>query len=270
MAKTPITSTTSSYLETITFQNFFEFWTVEQSQHLENLISASNNYKSYHPTQSTDLTSLINRVINHYVQYYDEKLKWIKHNALSMIFPSWLSPLEDAFLWIGGWRPSMAFHLLYSKSGLQLEAQLGDLIRGLTTGDLADLSPSQLTRFDDMQRRTINEEKVLTEKMAKQQETVADSSMVELSHVVSELIRSEEMIGGRRVEERVESSLKEKEERFGELMRKADKLRLRTLKEVVGILSPIQAVHFLIAAAELHLRLHQWGKERDSSLLQTN
>ncbi|KAL7255255.1 hypothetical protein ACSBR1_009418 [Camellia fascicularis] len=40
---------------------------------------------------------------------------------------------------------------------------------------------------------------------------------------------------------------------------------LRTLKEVVDILSAIQAVHFLITAAELHLRLHEWGKKSDAN-----
>jgi hypothetical protein len=40
-------------------------------------------------------------------------------------------------------------------------------------------------------------------------------------------------------------------------------LLLRALKGVLEILTPIQAVHFLIAAAELHSRLHDWGKKKD-------
>ena len=73
----------------------------------------------------------------------------------------------------------MAFHLLYSKSGLQLEDQLADFIRGLSTGDLGDLSPTQLNQVDKLHSKTIKEERNISEKMAKHQETVADSSVVE-------------------------------------------------------------------------------------------
>ncbi|KAL9393493.1 hypothetical protein Peur_012778 [Populus x canadensis] len=71
---------------------------------------------------------------------------------------------------------------------------------------------------------------------------------------VSELLRSAETaceVG----EERVDSTLAAKEKRLMEILQKADDLRLRTLKGVLEILTPIQAVHFLIAAAELHSRL---------------
>lgn len=154
----------------------------------------------------------------------------------------------------------MAFHLLYSKSGHQLEAQLHELICGLGTGDLGDLSGSQLTRVDQLQRKTIREENELTEKHVKHQETVADSSMVELAHDVTELLRSENTGTD---EERVESTLAPRKDGLQEILQMADDLRVRTIKGVIDILTPIQAVHFLIAAAELHLRLHDWGKKGD-------
>lgn len=65
-------------------------------------------------------------------------------------------------------------------------------------------------------------------------------------------------------EARVESTLAPKEEELEEVLQKADDLRLTTLKAVIEILTPIQAVHFLITAAELHLRLHDWGKKKDA------
>ncbi|KAI6691757.1 hypothetical protein NL676_019467 [Syzygium grande] len=181
-----------------------------------------------------------------------------------MFLPTWRSLLEDAFLWISGWRPSMAFHLLYSKSGLQLEAHLAELLQGLTTGDLGDLCPSQLALIDDLQRSTILEEKAITEKFAKHQETVVDASMVDLSHTITEMNRT----AGRKavaeneaaMEEEVESALVAKEKGLEEILQMADDLRLSTLKEILNILCPMQAVHFLIAAAELHPRIHEWGR----------
>ncbi|CAI0440640.1 unnamed protein product [Linum tenue] len=49
-----------------------------------------------------------------------------------------------------------------------------------------------------------------------------------------------------------------------EMLAAADDLRLMTLTSIVDdILTPIQAVHFLIAVLELRLRVHDWGKRRD-------
>ncbi|KAL4359417.1 hypothetical protein AHAS_Ahas08G0075300 [Arachis hypogaea] len=120
----------------------------------------------------------------HCVWYYDSSM-WAKHDVLAMLSPTWRSSLEDAFLWIGGWRPTMAFHLLYSKAGLQFEAKLDELLQGLRTSDLGDLSATQLAQIDEIQKRTIAEEREITDMMATHQETVADASMVELSHAVS-------------------------------------------------------------------------------------
>nr|XP_034892403.1 protein DOG1-like 4 [Populus alba]TKR79323.1 hypothetical protein D5086_0000273820 [Populus alba] len=70
-------------------------------------------------------------------------------------------------------------------------------------------------------------------------------------------------------EERVDSTLAAKGKKLTEILQVSDDLRLRALKDVLEILTPIQAVHFLIAAAELHSRLHGWGKKKDDSYLLT-
>ncbi|XP_018810524.1 protein DOG1-like 3 [Juglans regia] len=276
----------TSESELLSFQRFFEHWIVEQNKNLQDLISASKHHEQANASnmaaKSKDRADrdevriidkphfcpLIDRVIQHYEQYYQAKSRCAKHDAIGVLRAPWTSALENAFMWIGGWRPSMAFHLLYSKSGQQAEEKLASFVQGMNSrGDLGDLSPSQLSKVDELQRRTIREEREITEKMAKHQETVADSAMVELSHAVTELIRSEGE--GRRSggieKERVESVLALKEEGLEKILQRADDLRLRTLKAILDVFTPIQAVHFLIAAAELHLRLHDWGMKKDGT-----
>lgn len=260
-----------SDLRTESFAQFFETWLLEQEHDLEELKAAATCYTE--STQSDtewnqQLTSLVNRVMCHYENYYRVKSESADHDVLTMLSPSWRSNLEEAFLWVGGWRPSTAFHLLYSVTGLQLEAGFHELLRGLGSGNLADLSPDQLVRVDELQRQTVWEERELTENFAAIQETVADSTMVELSHVATELIRDPNSVttgpvGPESVNERVESTIGTKENKLKEILGRADDLRLRTLKNVLDILTPIQAVDFLIAAAELHLRVHQWGVKKD-------
>lgn len=248
------------------FHEFFESWLVQQKSHLEELVSAAASSSSGEGAADDHaLRQEIERVVEHYEQYYRAKSRWAgEGNAVTMFKPSWRSSLEDAFIWSGGWRPSTAFHLLYSKSGLQFEAKLDEILRGVgDIEDLGDLSQSQIQMMDLLQRQTIREEKEIAEKLAKQQEAVADSSMVELSHAATEAMRASEAAaddGGR-----IEAALAGKEEGMEGVLLEADGLRLKTLKKVIGILKPRQAVHFLIAAAELHLRLHEWGKKRDAA-----
>ncbi|CAN6681556.1 unnamed protein product [Malus baccata var. baccata] len=268
-------------VERESFHRFFECWLAEQNQHLHDLITAAKNNTTSAATNPTTtaaintssrtLGTLVERVVKHYEHYYEVKSRWVKQDVLGMLSPSWLSSLEDAFLWIGGWRPSMAFHLFHSKSGLQLEVRVAEFIRGFCSssskGDLADLSSHQLTQVDQMQQRTVKEERDISEKMAKRQEAVADSSLVGLSHVITELMDAGNGGDDPVAEEdpRVESALASKEQGLEEVLHRADNLRLRTLKAITHILTPIQAVHFLIAAAELHLRLHDWGKKKDAT-----
>lgn len=101
----------------------------------------------------------------------------------------------------------MAFHLLYSKFGLQFEARFDELIRGLRTHDLGDISASQLAQLDETQRRTIIEEREVTDLMETHQESLVDAPMVELSHVVAEMIRANETGENKEIEDKVESTL---------------------------------------------------------------
>ncbi|KAJ0980536.1 hypothetical protein J5N97_008791 [Dioscorea zingiberensis] len=63
----------------------------------------------------------------------------------------WMSLTEKMFLWLVGWRSSAAFHILYLKSGLEFEPRMEELIQGLEMRDLADLSPEQLEKVDELQ-----------------------------------------------------------------------------------------------------------------------
>lgn len=264
------------------FHQFFDHWLDEQNQYLRQLVTAAEAYENrrrqlqnfnrihagngHRDNGEIILSQIVERVVQHYEKYYEAKSRCENQDVLAMLSPSWRSKLEDAFLWIGGWRPSMAFMLLYSKLGLQVEAGLSELMRSVPTGDLADLSQDQIRRIDELQMITIDEEKRITEKMAKQQQKMADSSMTELSHVITEMIRNNE---NNRPEEigydsaQVRPVLKEKEEGLESVLHMADDLRIKTLKNVIDVLSPIQGVHFLIAAAELHLRVHEWGRQKD-------
>lgn len=61
----------------------------------------------------------------------------------------------------------------------------------------------------------------------------------------------------------VEVAMAAHEAAMAEVICEADRLRMETLKEVMGILSPLQAVDLLIAAKQLHISMHCWGVRRE-------
>ncbi|XP_023761360.1 protein DOG1-like 3 [Lactuca sativa] len=250
------------------FHKFFDCWLRELNTNLEQLVSAANLHHDdnhHHIEDDSGSFSLIDKTIGHYVEYYKAKSNGAKEDVLSMFMAPWLTTLEDSFLWIGGWRPTTAVHLLYSKSGIQLEARLAELVPELNCMDLGDLNSNQMKGIDELQKKIIREERVISEKMASVQESAADTPMVDLSNMESEMIRNNEDDGRKDSDEKVESELERKNDKLVEMLRMADGLRMETLKSVVEILTPLQAVYFLIAAAELHLRLHEWGQKKDAT-----
>ncbi|GFP84322.1 tgacg-sequence-specific DNA-binding protein tga-2.1 [Phtheirospermum japonicum] len=213
-------------------------WREEQTRQLEALITAAQD-----PTDPS-LRHLVEQVVAHYEKYHTFKTRWGKDGyALVFLSPPWNTPLEDTLVWIGGWRPTIAFHIIYSVSDRQ-------------TSDLGDLSAVQLGSLYQLHRTTIQDENAITDQLAKHQAGVAGTKAVRLSNELSEPVRENRIDD----EDRVQVILEPKEDGFGKILQRADQLRLSTIKSIVRILSPIQAVHFLIAATELQLRLHDWGK----------
>ncbi|XP_006643777.1 protein DOG1-like 3 [Oryza brachyantha] len=233
-----------------TFAKFFECWISEQSRDLAALRSAASASPA---PPDVDLRGLVDRVLGHYEYYYRTKSAAASNDVLCMFSPSWTSTTENLYLWCGGWRPTAALHLLYSKSGAQLEAQLPMFLTGgsLGTNDLGDLSAEQLQAADQLQRSTVRKEREIENAVASAQESLATVKMVALAG------------GGGMDVEAMETEMKSKAEGMKRVLEMADGLRLETMREVVALLRPSQAVHFLIAAAELHLAVHEFGRRRD-------
>lgn len=84
------------------------------------------------------------------------------------------------------------------------------------------------------------------------QEALATAKMLELAG------------GGGGVDaDAMEREMKTKADGMKRVLEMADALRLETMRGVVALLRPAQAVHFLLAAAEIHLAVHDFGCRKD-------
>lgn len=52
-------------------------------------------------------------------------------------------------------------------------------------------------------------------------------------------------------------------ENMANLLEEVDEFRMKTLKEILGILTPIQGVQYIAAAKRIRLCLQQWGDKRE-------
>ncbi|KAF0925320.1 hypothetical protein E2562_016013 [Oryza meyeriana var. granulata] len=179
------------------------------------------------------LGALVGRFVAHMEYYCAARAEM---DPVWMLSAPWASPVErGAAYWLAGWRPTTLVHLLYTESGGRFEAQLPDLLLGVRSGNLGDLSPAQLAQIDDLQRRTVAEEDGLSREMAQVQEghgAVASGGEIDVDGIV---------------------------ERARAVLGHADALRLRTMKRAVEILDPAQAAELLVAAADMEIGFREFG-----------
>ncbi|KAG6501438.1 hypothetical protein ZIOFF_041318 [Zingiber officinale] len=68
-----------------------------------------------------ELRRLVAKSIRQYEEYYECRRSLVPDDGPAFFSPSWCNSFENAFLWIGGCRPSMFIRLLYSLSFAVLE-----------------------------------------------------------------------------------------------------------------------------------------------------
>ncbi|KAJ8422284.1 hypothetical protein Cgig2_025793 [Carnegiea gigantea] len=123
---------------------------------------------------------------------------------------------------------------------VRFESRVIEILRGQRTGDLDELTPDQLGRVSELQCQTVKEENEIGDELEAWQDAVAraepgwaglcGSGTNSLDNLLDRLVR---------------------------VVTKADELRIQTLRRLVELLTPQQAMEFLIAAAELQFDAHR-------------
>lgn len=144
------------------FESCFQNWIAQQYQDLEELLHALASNPNYE-----NLQLLVEKGLKHSEEYGDNRALLAKHDAPSLLCPSWCTSFENAFLWIGGCRPSLSIRLVYALFGSELNAaQLTTLFQVERKGNLADISSNQLNLINSLHCKIIKEEDKLSERMA--------------------------------------------------------------------------------------------------------
>ncbi|XP_021863558.1 protein DOG1-like 4 [Spinacia oleracea] len=227
------------------FHRFHDSW-VEKLNKFTSQLASTPTPRPNSTSDHQHVRQLVDEVVAHYAHYYETKTTAAKTDVLTLFASPWASSLERSLYWVTGFRPTTLFHLVYTESSIRFESHVADILRGRRTGDLGELTPGQLARVSELQCLTVKEENDIGNELGGWQEEVA---------------RSEPEWSG--LCGNGPDGLDRLLARLGAVVAKADELRMKTIRQVVELLTPQQAAEFLIAAAELQLGIQRWGLHQD-------
>ncbi|KAJ1402171.1 hypothetical protein SESBI_28270 [Sesbania bispinosa] len=225
------------------FSDFYEKWIWKVEEILHQLLEVSKQRKEVVKTEQ-ELQALVSKATSHIKEYYTVKWGAAHEDVLVFFSPTWVTPLENAYMWMTGWKPSLVFRLL--KKG-------------------PTMTEEQQKKVEELRKRIRMEEDKVERDMERQQVAMADPKIVDLAKQSG---RSMKLVGegdaaATGVDGLVDVALKGVFAGLERVMKASDCVRLKALKGVLDVLGPMQSVEFLVAFIAMQLRLRQWGKKRD-------
>ncbi|XP_049361155.1 protein DOG1-like 3 [Solanum verrucosum] len=231
-------------------EDLYNSWINNQQEELKELQNAIVARKN--ELNDDELNELLRKMVNNFQEYANGRSRLARIDVSPFFAPTWCTPLENSVLWIGGCRPSSFIRLIYALSGIEIESHIAGYLQGMKIGDFGQLSGKQITMIDKLQRQIILEERRFSSRLASLQEDVVDQPFAMAARIYDT----------ERGENEIEPLNKHGED-MSNLLEEVDELRMKTLKEILGILTPIQGVEYLAAAKRIRLCLQQWGKKRE-------
>ncbi|XP_057985348.1 protein DOG1-like 4 [Hevea brasiliensis] len=231
------------------FFEFFEKWMCQLDEYLQHLQRAFEDYRAKTGCErEQELQASVSKVTQHYKDYYTIKWALAHEDVLAFFCPIWISPLENVYSWVTRWKPLAVF-------------KLGNSIRtnGVPSLSLVELTQEHMRKIETLRVKIRLEEERVEREMERQQVVVVDRKMAELVRLVVRVKNGEEV---RQVERLVQVALKGVMAGLEKVMKAVDCVRLRTLKGVLDVLSPLQCVEFLAGIGILQILLRQWGKKK--------
>ncbi|KAK3231140.1 hypothetical protein Dsin_003021 [Dipteronia sinensis] len=139
----------------VNFETFINGWLIRQQNLHDQLLQALNYPENIdHNDEGKQYQALIDQVLCHYQQYYEEKSIAARKDVLVFFSPPWFTAFERSFFWVGGFKPTFVFKLLDDSS-------------------VEDLTEEQEREVQQIKSETRREERALDDKMARIQKTLA-------------------------------------------------------------------------------------------------
>ncbi|KAI4297440.1 hypothetical protein L6164_037331 [Bauhinia variegata] len=227
------------------FSNFYENWLSRLQRIFFELLQVTRT-RNMEVANDSRLLALVSIFTSHLSEFYFVKLDEAYINSLVFICPTWLTNFERSQLWISGFKPTtMVFRLLDSMRAPQA------FTLGLSMPPFI-LTLEQQVKIEELRRRNLMDEENVDIEIDRILKSIDDRKIVDLVKISQHL--SNNNINGvlaERLEELVEFEVIGTMSEFASAIVDADCVRLRSVNEVLNVLSPMQCVQFL--AKFIHL-----------------
>lgn len=154
---------------------YHERWVTQSELYLQSLLVGTSERPQ--PSEAK-LRDLVSTLTAHHKEYYTQKWAAAQEDVLAFFSPAWATPLENAYLWLTGWKPSTAFRLVAN-------------LRKAGTTTLGSLSEEQVERIEQLRVKIEYEEEKVDGEMERQQVGLADRRLEELARLSSRLPRDD-------------------------------------------------------------------------------
>ncbi|KAL2468046.1 Transcription factor TGA7 [Forsythia ovata] len=202
------------------FEMEYGHWMEEQQRKNSDLRNVLQS-----PIADVELRLLVEDVLEHYCNLFRMKRDASRADAFYLVFGMWRTPVEQFFLWIGGFQPSELISVVMPQ--------------------LENLTDQQLAEVRNLQHSCQQAEDALSQGMEKLRQTLAQS--------ITTLAA-----GAGSYSSQVVSTM-EKLESLESFVQQADHLREQTLRRMSCILTMRQAAKGLLAFGEYFQRLRALG-----------
>ncbi|XP_057985346.1 protein DOG1-like 4 [Hevea brasiliensis] len=143
------------------FSEFFENWMCQLHEYLQHLQRASEDYRAKIGCEhEQELQASVSKVTQHYKDYYTIKWALAHEDVLAFFCPIWISPLENAYSWVTGWKPSAVLKLVNSIR-----------INGILSSSLVELTQEQMRKIEALRVKIRLEEERVEREIERQHVT---------------------------------------------------------------------------------------------------
>lgn len=238
-------------MSAVGFDSFYRTWLHD----LQSLLSTLRDALQQSMPED-QIERLVGTCHSKYIEYVNTKIAVFQQDASFAVSSMRLNPLEAAFSWMGGWRPTSAVVLAYSLMGMQIERDLQKLLEGIEIPTMGALSATQLSMLDSLQQRIRASEDELTNRLSVLQMLLGDQMMAKATGANRASSEPKDFLDVRQAMAPTLAGLRD-------LLIEAEKLRGETVQEMLNILRPFQAGQYALAAFEMAIAVQKLGNQKE-------
>lgn len=180
--------------------------------------------------------------------YYMMKWGALRADPKAFLSQKWLNPNEKKYQWMTGYKPRVLFILLEKMRRDRYDYPFIDTLSG-----------NQLDAIEELKEKIMKEEEHLNKELKRPIVWIREENFPEVQRLLAEARKKQEASAKAiaLLKKTRDAVLRE----LQRIVRLADNLRIRALRMLLEILTPVQSVEFLAFLVTMHISIREEGEQ---------